>query len=470
MRLPEPIERTGFFWAPEDTDNQLPGVLRISKTGAVTLEMFGPSQQSLSRRPLDDPALNQRDSALNRIVGIVGKNELVTLDSCFIKNWNSTFGGLWTSTIHANRAFIGAIYEDGQDITFSKIEFSVEGLDEWLGISGIKHVHNWAEKIVSVHFGCPEEIVFSLPDGVEMRFTFRGTLSVRDRITDAGVNQKAYISIKSAELRPLDYFIPLISKLHNFLCFAVDKTVSLESVTAYSTELAQKLDDGSTYEPPIKVYYQGEPYSETPSRVNWPNMLFSYGKVADEFDEIIVKWLNNYESLEPAFNLYFALKAGAHKYMDGKFLSLAQGIETLHRRNFQEKPMSQEEFSNLVGIILRAIPDNKKGWVEGKLKYANELSLRQRIGEMIRPFENFFGTSNERKHFISKVVDTRNYLTHYDSRLASQAASGRDLWTLCMKLEALFQLHFLRLIGIKDESISAIVEGHNSLRDKLGLQ
>ena len=470
MRLSESIEKSGFFWLPTDVDNPLPGVLRITESGEATLDVFGMAQDTPSSSSFDDLLFGRNDEALSRIVGIVGKNELVTLDSCFIENWNRNFGGLWNSTIVANRAFIGAIYRDGQDITFSKIEFSVEGLDEWLGISGIEHVHNWTEKIFSIHFGCPEEIAFSLPDGMEMRFTFRGTLSVRDRITDAGVNQKAYISLKSAELRPLEDFTPLISKLHNFLCFAIDKIVSLESVTAYSTELTQKREDGLTYEPPIKVYYQSEPYSETLSRARWPNMLFPYGKVANEFGEIIVKWLDNYESLEPAFNLYFALKAGAHKYMDGKFLSLAQGIETLHRRNFQEKPMSQEEFSNLVGTILHAIPDDKKGWVEGKLKYANELSLRQRIGEMIRPFENFFGASSERKHFISKVVDTRNYLTHYDSRLASHAASGRDLWTLCMKLEALFQLHFLRLIGIKAESISAIVEGHNSLREKLGLQ
>ena len=199
-------------------------------------------------------------------------------------------------------------------------------------------------------------------------------------------------------------------------------------------------------------------------------MLFLYRDVVNEFEEILHRWLKNYETSEPAFNLYFASKSGAHKYLDGNFLSLVQGIETLHRRNSQETPMPEEEFSNLVDTILKNVPNDKKELIKEKLKYANELSLRKRLRKMIEPFRNFFGSSNGRQSFISKVASTRNYLTHYDSKLASEAASGKDLLMLYMKLEALFQLHFLRLIGIKDESISAIVEANRALRYKLGFE
>ena len=223
MRLSEPIEKTGFFWAPEDANNQLPGVLRISETGETILEVFGLSKQLLSRRPLDDPMFNQGASVINRIVGVVGKNESVTLDSCFIKNWNSNFGGLWTSTIYANRAFIGAVYGDGEDATFSKIEFSVEGLDEWLWISGIHTDYGSNDRSASIRFDPPEEISFHLPEGIEMKLVFRWTLPSLPAITEARITQKAYISLISTELRPLDDFISLISKLHNFLCFSIDK-------------------------------------------------------------------------------------------------------------------------------------------------------------------------------------------------------------------------------------------------------
>ena len=198
-------------------------------------------------------------------------------------------------------------------------------------------------------------------------------------------------------------------------------------------------------------------------------MLFLYRNFEKEFEEILNRWLKNYETSEPAFNLYFASKSGAHKYLDGKFLSLVQGIETLHRRNSQETPIPEEEFSNLVDTMLKDVPHDKGEWIREKLKYANELSLRKRIGEMIEPFEDFFGSNSERKYFISKVVTTRNYLTHYDSMIEDQAASGEDLWMLCRKLEALFQLHFLRIIGVKAEDISTIVKENFDLLNKLGL-
>lgn len=303
-----------------------------------------------------------------------------------------------------------------------------------------------------------------------MKFGFRWTFSDLLSITEASITQKASISLISTELRPLDDFISLVFKLHNFLCFAIDKTVSLDSVTAYSTELTQKLDNGSTYKQPIKVYYQSAPDSETKSKIHGHDMLFLYGSVANDLEEILNRWLKNHQTSEPAFNLYFASKSGAYKYLDGNFLSLVQGIETLHRRNSQETSMPEEEFRNLVDTILQSVSADKEELIKEKLKYANELSLRKRLRKMIEPFERFFGGKDERRSFISKVVSTRNYLTHYDSELASKAARGRDLWMLYLKLEALFQLHFLRLVGIKDKSVSTIVEGNRALRDKLGIE
>lgn len=165
-------------------------------------------------------------------------------------------------------------------------------------------------------------------------------------------------------------------------------------------------------------------------------MLFRYKDIAEQLKEILTKWIKKYEICEPAFNLYFAQKSGAHKYLDSKFLSLAQGIETLHRRNSQRTVMPKEEFSSLVATILTAVPDSKQNFIKERLKYANELPLRQRIKKMIEPFKIFFKNQNRCDSFINKVIDTRNYLTHYDSDRTSQT----DLLELHRKLEALFQL------------------------------
>ena len=41
MRLSEPIEKHGFFWLPDDAENQVPGILRISESGDITSMISG---------------------------------------------------------------------------------------------------------------------------------------------------------------------------------------------------------------------------------------------------------------------------------------------------------------------------------------------------------------------------------------------------------------------------------------------
>ena len=460
MRLSEPMEKSGFFLISEDDQNYKPGILRISESGEVTLEVFAPSDFM--------QFLISEDRNLNRIIGIIDDG-LITLDKCYYGNSTISGGGVSTCTIHANRAFIGVNYDKKQKITFTKFTFSVEGLDEWLGISGFQTERNWEDMSRSIHFRPPEEIALNLPDGIKLKIIFSWADS--PSLTEVHIAQKAHISLISKELRPIEDFLDLVFKLHNFLCFAIGKIVSLDSVTGYSSEITQEYQDGQKRESPIKIYYQSEPYSEAKPEVYRPELLFHYRNVADQLEEILTKWVKNYEISEPAFNLYFSTKSGGQKYLDGKFLSLAQGIETLHRRNSQETQMPEEEFSTLKDKILKAIPNQKQNeWIKTKLEYANELSLRKRIKQMIEPFKDLFGNAGKRNSFISKVVVTRNYLTHYDSNLESEAAHGEELWKLYRKLEALFQLHFLQLIGMDIESIKSIAKENKDLCYNLGLE
>ena len=41
MRLAEPIETTGMFWLPEQPDTQLSGVLKISESSEITVDLAG---------------------------------------------------------------------------------------------------------------------------------------------------------------------------------------------------------------------------------------------------------------------------------------------------------------------------------------------------------------------------------------------------------------------------------------------
>ncbi len=460
MRISEPIEISGYFWLPGQSDQRLPGVLHVSETGKTTLDVIGVFGEAIA-------ALTESSPDLRRIVGVVENGDLVTLEHCFYTNRNISFGGLSKSTIYANYFLRGVQYDEDEAIVFSKFSFSLEGLDEWLSITGLRVDHNWEEGTASIHFNPPKEIVYRLPDEMALAFTFGWTLPGAPIVTEAKITQKAFVTLKSESLRPIEDFLALVFKVNNFLCFAIDETVSLDSATCYSKDITRDVGDGEKREVPIKLYYQSSPLSDARPTISWHNMLFRYGHVANQLEAILKNWLSNYETSEPAFNLYFASKAGAHKYLDGRFLSLAQGIETLHRRNSKDTFMPEGEFGDFIAALVKSCPSDQQDWLAKKLEYANELPLRRRIRQMLEPFESLYGDSKQRKQFIGKVIDTRNYLTHYDEKLAQQAAKGESLWSLCMKLEALFQLHFLRLIGLDGDFIKNLVNENHALRSKL---
>ena len=257
----------------------------------------------------------------------------------------------------------------------------------------------------------------------------------------------------------------LAVKLCHFLTLALDQPVSIQSMTGY---LEQETAEKENRRLPVKIYGQFAPWPEKTPTIRWHDALFRYPHVASELDNMMRTWFENYELLEPAFNLYFASRTQPSQFLDTKILWLSQALETLHRRRSDETEMSEEEFASLRESVMKSCPPSRRQWLSHRLLYANELSFRHRIQRLLEPLERWFGDRAERGAFVNTVCDTRNYLTHYDETTTRNRATGSDeLFELYGKLEALFQLHLLRLAGLDNTSIDSIVQENRGLRRRL---
>jgi len=80
--------------------------------------------------------------------------------------------------------------------------------------------------------------------------------------------------------------------------------------------------------------------------------------------------------------------------------------------------------------------------------YSNEPSLRKRLRDVVKLTKwlvlKLYG---EKDLFVRKVVTTRNFLTHYDTSLQTEAAQGIELYHLTLTLHFLLQACFLRELG-----------------------
>lgn len=463
MRLHEEFKKSGYFWLPSNSEKRIPGTLVIKDGGNIELEVVGLFDDSIDGL---NRAMNGAGT-LERIVGHVEMHGLVTLDDCFYKNRNISFGGISKSTIHANKVFLGVTYEENEIILFNHLQFSVEGIDEWVGRSGIKVEHQFENKTASITYNPPEEVTLNLNNGMKLQVTFTWTLPGFPSQKEAKITQKTYFKLSSDQACSLNDFISAAYKITTLLGFAIDKTVCIEKVTATSEAIQQDIGNEKTALVPISIYYPSLPFAKNRPKIDWHRMLFRFGQIQNDVERIVNNWFDAYDEIDPALNLYFSTKTGAHKYLDGKFLALAQGLETYHRRTSKMKLMDEDAFEKLTSALIEQCPEEDREWLSGRLRYGNEVSLSRRIKSIIEPFKELLGTSKERNKLIRAIVDTRNYLTHYDQSLETVAVKGKELYMLCLKMEAIFQLHLLQILGFTQSEVKSVFENSHELQQKL---
>lgn len=459
MRVMSEYRRAGFFWLPGKDEDKIPGMLTVSNCGRVSLEIVGNFGGEFS--------LGHESFELGRVVGHVENDGFVTLDGCQYSKKSISLGGISKSNIVARMLFSGAIWSEQDLFLFNTFEFSVDCLDEWVGVSGIKITRDSDFRTVTINYNPVEEISIELGAGLRLNICFAYSLPGFPIVTEAKISQWAYFKIISDELREIEYFTEIAYKITNLMCFAMDEIVAMKNVSVTSSEISQDFGDGKFHPVRISLFYKSIPFAEEIPRQNMHNMLFTYGAIKENIQQVFVSWLGAYEDLSPALNLYFSTKAGAQKYLEGKFLALAQGLETYHRRTSNETLMPPAEFESLVLEIKKGCPQKWLDWLSARLMHGNEVNLRKRIKQIIEPFKSHLGSSNDRDKLLTKIVSTRNYLTHYSEDLAHLSVSGRDLWLLCRKMEAIFNLHFLKVVGFTDKEIDTVVNNCHRLSSSL---
>lgn len=180
MRIEEEYKKTGYFWLPEKEDNKIPGILSIDDGGKIELEIVGHFDEGLKSLSSDDN--------LSRIVGHVEKDGLVTLDDCFYTKKNFSFGGISKSKVVVNKVLSGAAWDKGEKVVFNTFSFSVDCLDEWVGISGIVVDNDWDRRTTTIRYNPPEKIRMELKNGMTLEIFFAYTLPGLPNLTEAKIS------------------------------------------------------------------------------------------------------------------------------------------------------------------------------------------------------------------------------------------------------------------------------------------
>jgi hypothetical protein len=454
MKTSEALKLQGSWWIPGNQNDQFHGALEISQRGRATLEMFANA----------DNQLLTSGAQIQTIYGLTQNGKVVTLINCLITRSNLSSPGMLNASLVADVVLFGINTDLGFSIPCSEVIFNVEKFAEWTGITGAKVTNNWQRGQHTIKYTLPKVSRYKVTKNLTVSIVFNALLPMAGNVRETKVSQDSAIKLMLDPPLLLEEVFLLLYRLNSFFCFAYDEPTALTSVSIFSPKFTA-LSRGNPQQLQLDVFYPSTPDPDTVPVMSAFTGMLPFNAIEKRFGKVIAAWLINYKSVEPSLEAYFAATMAKHSSLETRFLALVQGLESLHRRSSKATTMSMDEFKSLMKNLIAACPENRKEWLKNRLNYANELSLRQRLKDLLKPYAPFF--QPQPKELINSIVVTRNYLTHFDKSLESSAQSNGNLWRICQKLEALFELQILHRLNFTENEIQAIISNNFRLKQKL---
>ncbi len=464
--ITENNELAGFWWIPSNPDNKLAGIFSRSKENGMSLNLIGSFSDEENR-------IITTTKKYPIIFGIVGNKE-ITLINCSVTNSSFSTSGFSSLKCRIDKLFIGAYLHFPEEDLFYKVEVQYTYLTNWIGEIQFTTSNTSTENHEEYQIVCrlPKAYAFSSKQAcLKLKYDLDG----EDNFLKIDLCKKITLEIEVEVDLSFDVFITqFVYPIQNFLTFVTGRPNALERIDVYSRQKNTISYQNKNISLPIQAIrnqiYHGEDRKEN---FQLSDILFGFQDVKEKFGEIVDKWLENYECFEATCNLYFGIQYQDQLYLEQKFLSIAQAVESFHRHSskFSTRVLPKEEHNKKIDVIIKNAPLEYQEWLRQKLNFSNEPSLHNRLSEMIdsvkEAIEPLVGDIDL---FIKKVKNTRNYFTHYDKSNKKKAMQGLDLFWLIQGLSFLLQALLLAELGFSNEEIKGFISSNsmfNLVRDNL---
>jgi hypothetical protein len=451
------FEYNGMWWLPEKPNNQIPGTLKFHPVEGANLELIGSF-----KRPKE--FLNALLKP-NIILGITTNSKIITLYRCDESKSKMNISGILSSSFIAHIIFLGHYFEKEEDIIFDNLSLNYSHLEEWTGIKVFqsKFEIDSEDHITKreVIYNPPKKIVAKL-NKLNISFDYYFNL-VGDRIKEINLNHTTFIKLEPH--KPLHfnkYYRNICYHIQNFLSLAIGQAVFPLIIKGKTNACKIELPNGEIEYNDILIFYPIKNLSDLSKKLHDSDILFSFSNISDNFEKYLSNWFIKSDVLQPVYDLYFGCLYNPKMYLQNGFLNLIQALESYHRRIHNGKYLSDDDYTHIHKTLNKTIPqevkDDFRKSLKQKLKYLNEFSLRKRLKEILEKcgdVVNIIIHDNEK--FIGDVVNTRNFLTHYDKSIEMEAKSDEDLIKLIQKLKFILEICFLIELEIPVETIKYLI-------------
>lgn len=452
LSFQDSFSHDGYWWLPTNPEEQIGGTLTFSQEEGASLQLlgiFGGIHGLMKDR-------NERVT----IHGVTKNGKQITLFDAFVKSSQMNAPGIMNEQYRPHLVCIGQHMASQADQIFDKSFCRFERLEEWLVASPFEQ--EWEFE--------PLKLNLRVDKGQSEELTAFGTYKIGRSSnlhtggsgqTEFTVKVQSFLYCETSEPQALAEHFRVATRLQELASLCTGHFLPL-------THLRLRVHGSETKgrsPKEVEVFAQMQ-HPEAGSRPKHEHPLFAVRELLSANDRAIENWFKQYETLSPAINLFFAVTGERQMFVNVRFLLAIQALEVFHRRTTPGTLMPKGEFKKLRKRLVDAIPtDIEPNMVEklkGAYSFANEPSLMQRLEAMIATVNDDFGevVPGLTGPFARKVVDTRNYNTHFTGKLESKAMDGGDMYWATRRIVMLLTYLFLKNVGVMAPAFRIALERH----------
>lgn len=411
MKITKKLQHKGLFWLPINK-NKFEGNLIINDGGKIKLLMEQPLASS--------------EENFDVIYGLID-DKPVTLVNSYYRRYPFLYPLDKQFELHVHEVLLGKHY-----LTADKINL-IEGA------FGFISLYKWFNKKITSSIKINEDTLLTLKVN-KNNTTFVLTSSI------PFTKKEFYKKIKIVEY----FFILILNQIVNLKKISLVDENKCKVLVYHQSTIFDKDKD-----------FQSSEFLE----------FYDFGN----FLLILKNFIDLYETHYPIFYLYLSYLSEQYHVLETKFLALAQSLEAFHRIDLEEKNqtyMDPVQFKTLKTHILEWCTKKENSihqeWLEGVISHMNDITFRQRLNQLIEPFKVYLKDSDECDDLITRIVRTRNNLTHIDAKNI-QKSYGNNLLELCFKMDVLLCFLIFSKLGFSPDEFQKIFQSE-AIKFKLNLK
>ena len=452
----EKFEYNGIWWLPEQADKTVPGTLKFDPKEGAFLDLIGSFKDITQLHISLEPKI---------ILGFA-EGKKITLYKCYESGSHLNLPGFLSTSFWVSVVFVGCHFAKEEEVIFDSLSLNYSHLAEWTWITGFNRKIEQEGDKDSAKF----HVSYSLPDKVEAKINKLSISLVHsfkeggDGIEEVILKQTTFVKIEpETPLHIEDYQRNILYHIQNFLSLGIGQAVYPLAIKGRNNNCKMELQDKKVVYDDISIFYSNKNFPAQSKRLHPLEMFFAFGDIAPDFEKYLNAWFSKTEFLGPVYDLYFAILYSPKMYLQFEFLSLVQALEAYHRRKYEGKYVTDDDYKEIYATLTSAIPQNLdvsfKTSLKEKVKYLNDFSLRKRLKKIIDDLGDIARILiKSPEALIEDIVNTRNYLTHYDKSLEGKEKNGNELYILVERMKFLLEMCFLLEIGMLADRIKILID------------